>query len=44
MIPQELLFALEAERDRRQPQLQERVLLHPRHDKSIVTETSLRPA
>ncbi len=28
-IPQELLFALEAERDRRQPQLQERVLLHP---------------
>jgi integrase len=28
-IPQELLFALEAERDRRRPQLQERVLLHP---------------
>jgi integrase len=28
-IPQELLFALEAERDRRQPHLQERVLLHP---------------
>jgi integrase len=28
-IPHELLFALEAERDRRQPQLQERVLLHP---------------
>jgi integrase len=28
-IPQELLFALEAERDRRHPQLQERVLLHP---------------
>lgn len=28
-IPQELLFALEAERDRRQPQLQERVLVHP---------------
>jgi integrase len=28
-IPQELLFALEAERDRRKPDLQERVLLHP---------------
>jgi integrase len=28
-IPQELLFALEAERDRWQPQLQEPVLLHP---------------
>ena len=28
-IPQELLFALEAERDRRQPDLQDRVLLNP---------------
>ena len=28
-IPQELLFALEAERDRRKPDLQENVLLHP---------------
>jgi integrase len=28
-IPQELLFALEAERDRRKPDLQDRVLLHP---------------
>jgi integrase len=28
-VPQELLFALEAERDRRQPDLQDRVLLNP---------------
>jgi integrase len=28
-IPQELLFSLEAERDRRKPDLQEYVLLHP---------------
>jgi integrase len=34
-IPQELLFALEAERDRRQPDLQDRVLLNPGTHKPI---------
>ena len=34
-IPQELLFALEAERDRRQPDLQDRVLLLPGTNKPL---------
>jgi integrase len=34
-IPQELLFALEAERDNRQPDLQDRVLLHPGANKPL---------